>query len=472
MGTRARPGLAGLQPNILLIHSDQHRYDCLGVNGHPLVQTPNLDRLAAGGVSFSHAFCPTPLCTPSRTSLLTGMWPSQHGCIANKGTEAYHPIDESVPTFSQALKAQGYYLGYVGKWQVGANGGPTDYGFDDFVPDTAYMVWRKEQGLPPVPTHNGWFGEVDPGIRADQSGLAWGATQAMRLLMTAGRGERPFFIRWDPREPHLPNIVPEPYASMYVPAQIPPWPSYPDPLAGKPYIQKQQRRTWGVEQWTWRDWAPVVARYLGDVSLLDHQVGRLLATLDDLGLARDTLVIYTTDHGDLCGGHGMLDKHFVMYEDLVHVPLIVRWPGQVTAGGRCDAFVSSALDVAATFCHAANAPIPASFQGRSLLTTLTEPPDAGRKDIFAAYYGNQFGLYSQRMVRERRWKYIWNATAEDELYDLAADPGEIVNLAGVVEYGGELQRLRLRLAEWMQETHDRLLNPWIKRQLSQPNAKV
>ena len=353
MSTNAKPAPAGTQPNILLIHSDQHRFDCLGVNGHTLVQTPNLDRLAAEGANFTHAFCPTPLCTPSRTSLLTGMWPSQHGCIANKGTEAYHPIDESVPTFSQVLKAQGYYLGYAGSGR--------------WAPTAARRTTASTITCPTRPT---WRGARSRACRLcrpamagsarstrasapTRSALAWGASQTIRLLMTASRSERPFFIRWDPREPHLPNIVPEPYASMYAPDRIPPWPSYPDPLTGKPYIQKQQRRTWGVEQWTWRDWSPIVARYLGDISLLDHQVGRLLAALDELGLSRNTLVIYATDHGDLCGGHGMLDKHFVMYDDLVRVPLILRWPGQVGAGRRCDAFISSALDVAATICHAA-----------------------------------------------------------------------------------------------------------------------
>ncbi len=125
---------------------------------------------------------------------------------------------------------------------------------------------------------------------------------------------------WSPSEPHLPNVIPEPYASLYPPAQVPPWPSFSDPLAGKPYIQRQQRVNWGVEGWTWDQWAPTVARYLGEITLLDAQVGRLLAQLDALGLADDTVVIYTSDHGDLCGGHGMVDKHYVMYDDVMRVP--------------------------------------------------------------------------------------------------------------------------------------------------------
>jgi arylsulfatase A-like enzyme len=161
----------------------------------------------------------------------------------------------------------------------------------------------------------------------------------------------------------------------------------------------------------------------------------------------------------------MIDKHYVMYEDVVHVPLIVRWPGVAAPGARCPAFVSSALDLAATFCRAAGVPIPDTFQGQSLLPLLADPASRGRSDIFCVYAGNQFGLYSQRMLRDVRWKYVWNATAVDELYDLQTDPGELHNLAADPGYADELRRLRHRLVAWMQETGDRLLNGWTRTQL-------
>jgi arylsulfatase A-like enzyme len=116
------------QPNILLIHVDQHRYDCLGVNGHPAAVTPHLDRLAADGVNFTHACCPSPICMPARTSLLTGVYPTQHGCLANRGTEGYRAMDPHLATFGQVLKAGGYRLGYVGKWEVGTPAAPHESG--------------------------------------------------------------------------------------------------------------------------------------------------------------------------------------------------------------------------------------------------------------------------------------------------------------------------------------------------------
>jgi arylsulfatase A-like enzyme len=459
------------RPNILLIQADQHRADCLGVGGHPFIQTPNLDRLASQGVNFTHAFCPIPLCTPSRASLLTGMWPAGHGAIANPDTETGRPLLAGLPTFSQSLREAGYFLGYVGKWGVDPQHGPTHFGFHTYISEKDYGVWRANLGVPPRPHTNRWFGENDPAITADQSRLAWGADQTIRLLAQAAEQGQPFFLRWDPSEPHLPNVVPEPYASLYPPQEIPPWPNFADSLTGKPYIHRQQRRTWGIDDWDWTQWAPIVSRYLGEITLLDHQVGRLLAEVERFGLSGNTVIIYTADHGDLCGAHGLIDKHYVMYDELVRVPLIIRSPMGGPRGQAVDAFVCHALDLAATFCDLAGAERPATFAGHSLAPWLAnEPPGqehpiAQREDTFAVYYGNQFGLYSQRMVRNRRWKYVWNATAEDELYDLVNDPGELVNLAQRSDHAEPLAQLRSRLVAWMEATQDRLLNPWTRTQL-------
>jgi arylsulfatase A-like enzyme len=282
------------------------------------------------------------------------------------------------------------------------------------------------------------------------------------MMSACAESGQHFFIRWDPSEPHLANIVPEPFASLYPPQDIPPWPSFPDPLIGKPYAHAQQLRNWQVDDWTWDDWAPIVGRYLGEVSLLDAQVGRLLDGLERLGLAEDTLVVYTSDHGDMCGSHGMVDKHNVMYDDVVRVPLVARWPGQIEPGTSCEAFVSSALDLASTFCEVAGARAPDTFVGLSLLPLFQGAGDNGREDILAMYHGNQFGLYSERMVRDRRWKYVWNPTALDELYDLENDPAELTNLATSRDHAGELSRLRHRLIEWLDEIGDPLLNGWTR----------
>jgi arylsulfatase A-like enzyme len=459
------------RPNILLIHSDQHRYDCLGVNGHALVQTPNLDRLAQKGVNFTSAYTPAPVCVPSRNSLQYGCWPTQHLAIANDGTEAPRPAREGLVSFSEALHEAGYHLTCVGKWQVHPRRSPLEFGYDRYIPDRDYRTWRATQKLPPEPHINGFWGEVDPGISPEQSALGWGASRVIDELTARAGCEQPFFLRWDTNEPHLPSILPEPYNSLITPESVAPWPSFPDSMVGKPYIQTQQKRSWKLDGWSWEQWAPLVARYLGVVSLLDTQVGRILAALQSLGLEEDTMVIYSTDHGDLCGGHGLIDKHYVMYEDVTHVPLIIRWPGHTQAGAHCDAFVSHALDLALTFCELADAAIPSTFRGHSLLPLLSGQSDNGRREIVSTYFGNQFGLYSQRMLRDRRYKYVWNLTAEDELYDLAQDPGELRNQAVNTEYHEILSGLRQRLLLWMEETCDPLLNIWTRTQLAE-NKKI
>lgn len=448
-------------PNILLIFADQHRFDCLGVNGHPFLQTPNLDRLAREGMNFTHAFCPIPLCVPTRISLLNGTWPFTHRTIMNWGTEAACPTREDLPTFAEQLREKGYFLGWVGKWQIHPQKDPTAFGFHQYCPDSDYFGWRERQGLAPRPRQNRWFGEVDPHIRPNQSRLAWGANRTMELLDQVKEQTRPFFLRWDTSEPHLPNIVPEPFCSMY--PNMSPWPGFPDSLTNKPYIQAQQRRTWEIENWTWDDWAPVVGRYLGEISLLDLQIGRILKKLEQTELAENTLVIYAADHGDMCGSHGMIDKHFVMYDDVVRVPLIMRWPGHIRPGSVCEDFIIHSLDLAATFCEVAGSAVPPTFQGESLLPLFSGKAFLPRADVLSMYHGNQFGLYSQRMVRTREWKYIWNATAGDELYHLRRDPGELHNLAQ--SDPPVLSEMRQRLVRWMESINDPLLNQWTKNQL-------
>ena len=456
---------AGGPVNVLLIHSDQHRFDCLGANGHPQIRTPNLDRLAAEGVNFTHAFTPAPICSPARASLLTGQWPTQHGCMSIPHTELYRPARADLPTVTERLAEAGYCVGHVGKFHQETPRPPTELGVADYVPLADYTRWRQAQHLPPLPRTRGWLGETDVHIQPHQSRLAWGADRTIELMETYRARGRPFFLRWDPVEPHLPCTPPEPYASMYSPETIRPWASFGDPLERKPYIQAQQRRTWELEGWGWERWAAIVARYLAVITDLDANVGRLLGALDRLGLAERTLVVYTADHGDLCGAHGMIDKNFVMYDDVVRVPLIARLPGVLPAGRTCDAFVSHAIDLASAFCEAAGIAPPETFRGTSLLATARGLDPNPRADIFSTFHGCQFGLYSQRMIRDRRWKYVWNATDLDELYDLRDDPAELANRASDPACGHELRRLRGRLVEWMDATEDPLLNHWIRNQL-------
>ena len=454
------------RPNILLVHADQHRYDCVGANGHSLVETPAIDRLTNQGTNFEHAYTPIPICSPERASLMTGQWPNGHGTYSHVGAPGGSPLTTEAPTFAEVAQNAGYATSYVGRWDLGheERGGPEAFGFDAWIPNSRYAEWREAHGLPERPgSENGWFGQPDTAITVEQSRLAWAARQTLEQLEELAGSETPFLLRWDTFEPHLPNVVPEPFASMYDPEVLDPWGSFDDPLTDKPYAQRQVRRNWRIEGLEWEEWAPTVARYLGEISLLDQQLGRVLDRLDELGIADETIVVYTADHGDMCGSHGMIDKHFNMYDDVMRVPLLARGPG-IPVGETRDDFVSHALDVAATICASTSGSVPDSFDGEPLFDSETDE----REEIFATYYGCQQGLYHSRMLRDHEWKYVWNPTAIDELYNLREDPWERTNLA--VDPGATepiLEDMRRRMLAWIQTTGDDLNNPWAAGQLAE-----
>jgi len=450
------------QPNILFIMSDQHRYDAVGAHARgttaPL-RTPALDRLIEQGADFTHAFTPIPICVPARSCLLSGQWSTQHGVAANYDAETFTPLPTDIPLAPRCVQQAGYHTIHVDRWHVTPHRTPHEYGFHDYVPNWRYTKWRERQGMAPFRRRHGWYGEADPVTTPDKSRLAWSADQAIDWIRRSQAESDPFFIRWQMVEPHPANCPPEPYASMYPPDELEPWAGFADPLDGKPYPQRQARLRMGIDDWTWDRWAPYVGRYLGDVTLLDEQIGRVLDTLDELGLAGNTLVIYTSDHGDMTGSHGLFDKHYVMYDDVVRVPLVMRWPGVIPGGRTVDAFVSNLVDMGPTWCDAAGADVPETFAGRSLLPLACGHDTETRPDIYAAYHGNQYGAYTQRMVRDRRWKYVWNATNVDELYDLGTDPGELHNRIADPACAAERHRLRHRLVAWMEQVGDRMLNP-------------
>ena len=465
------------RPNILLIHSDQHRYDCLGQAGNPLAHTPHLDRLADEGVTFSHAFTPIPTCCPARQSLLSGLWPERHGGLWNYDITL--PVSHfDAPTWTEALHASGYALGYVGKWHVHPTRTPLDFGFDDYVSTQDYATWRAGQGLPAYePLDAGalgldtltsrWFGGRDP-APVEQSRTHWHADQAINLMHEYARQGQPWHIRLDFEEPHLPCYPAERFADLVDPDVIPPWGSFAETFRHKPYIQHQQLLTWGIQDLTWDVWGQYVAHYLGMVAQMDDAIGRVLGALDAEGLADSTLLIYTTDHGDACGSHRMIDKHYIMYEGVVRVPLIVRWPGVTEAGSQCDAFASHALDLASTMCEAGGIAGPAAMQGRSLVPWLRGDTVADwRQHVTSTFNGAQFGLYNMRMLRDRRWKYVWNPTDLDELYDLESDPWELKNRIAEPALQPRVQVMRHTLLEALTEQDDDLVSrPWLREQLA------
>ena len=468
-----------LRPNILLITSDQHRADCLETAGHPLVQTPSLSRLSREGVTFSHAFTSTPSCCPARQSLMCGQWAETHGGLWNYDLGL--PLrDFCQPTWSQALSASGYRMTHVGKWHVHETRTPLEFGYDRYVPLSDYARWRNERGMPstlpsldPVvaetvhPTAHKFFGGLDP-VALEDSRTHWLAAKAIEVLEEYAEGEQPWHLRLNFKSPHLPCYPTEPFYSQYAPEDVTPWGSWGDRFEGKPYIQRQQLASWRIEDMPWEAMSHFVARYLASVSQVDDAVGRVLNALDALGLAESTIVIYGADHGGMAGSHGMFDKHMVMYDDVLRVPLIMRGPG-IARGVTQDAFVSSTVGLANTLCDLTGIERPETFQGESFAALLEggAPPDDWPDAIVSTYNGNQFGLFVQRMIRTKAMKYVWNPTAVDELYDLRADPWEMTNLIADASYGDVLAELRRQLLEELTERgDDTVKTTWMQDQLA------
>lgn len=458
------------RPNILFILSDQHRADCVGYADAYPVRTPNIDRIAAEGMRFDRAFTPIPLCCPARQALINGRRPETFGALWNYDNGL--PIPALAPTeysWVRELKAADYRTGYVGKWHVNPTHDPRSFGFDDYI-EREYGAFREARH-PGSALQLEWMGVTDP-VPVTDSRTHWMADRAVELIYRYENEGASWHLRLDFHEPHLPCNPCEPFASLYDPAAVPQWAGFEESFRDKPYIQQQQLRNWSYENLEWKDWAPAVARYYGIITQMDDAIGKVIAELEARGILDDTIVVYSTDHGDMCGSHRMMDKHYVLYDDIVRVPLAIRWPGGIQAGTRSDAFVYNCLDLAPTILDILELPSAGVFHGRSLRPILqgSTPPD-WRQQVVSTYNGQQFGLYVQRMLRDESWKYIWNPTDVDELYDLSGDPHELDNRIHDPSCRSIIADMRKRLVEELTAVDDGMVtrSKWMRDQLLSGN---
>jgi len=465
---------ADSRPNVLLVLTDQERHDLVDPDGVP-VETDAIDRIAADGVRFTNAFTPISICSSARASLLTGLYPHNHGVINNvhEPDAIRSDLPESVPTFGPILREAGYDLSYVGKWHVGKHRTPADFGFDyvggsdehhDEHLRSGLDEYRRDLGVDPdgiepedalyatFPDSRDCLGGTLP-IPPEATRSYFNAELTLDKLDQLADADDPFFHRLDFQGPHHPYLVPEPYASMYAPDSLDPWPADAETFDGKPQVQANYLGYRGAEDLTRDDWARLRSLYMGFMHLIDDQIGRVLDRLNELGLAEDTVVVHASDHGDFTGAHRQFNKGPFMYDDTYRVPLVARGPGVAGEERVADALVSL-LDLMPTFLDVAEAPTPDNLDARSLWPLLRGETDRGREAVFGEYHGDEMGLYSQRMVRTQRYKYVFNAPDIDELYDLRADPHELQNLVDHPDYRDVRARLRDRLSEWMRETED------------------
>lgn len=448
--------------NLLFIQADQHRYDCVGFSGSGLVETPNIDKLAEEGVVFSNSYSCIPTSCPARQSLLSGRWPEKHRGLWNYDITLPVATFEG-PAWTSELSKQNMRMGYVGKWHVSSSKSPIDFGFDNYVSEGDYYLWRKENNLPNyVRESEKWMmGGYDP-VNKEQTRTHWLAQHVIKLIKEYVVEGKNWHIRFDTSDPHLPCYPAREFLDMYDKNLIQEWGNFRDDLKNKPYIQRQQVYNWSLEDANWKMWQGYLQRYFANITQLDDAIGMVVNVLKELGIYDKTIIVYTSDHGDAGGSHKMVDKHYVMYEEEVHVPLVVRVPGIKHHIVR--EFVNNQLDMAAFICDVYK--LNYQTQGQSLLPLIKNEYLNWRKYAFSNYNGQQFGLFVQRMVRDHRMKYIWNLTDIDELYDLKEDPWELHNLVYDDKYKLELTRLRKVLYDDLRQRKDPLINQdAVKRQL-------
>lgn len=455
------------QPNLLMIMTDQFRYDCAGYSQIYPVHTPNIDRLAKEGAWFTEAYTPIPICSPARQCFLSGQRAEVLGGLWNYNNGSRIPgLEPSAYAWPRTWKQQGCRNGFVGKWHVHPEHGPTAYGYDDYVSEEMYTAYRASV-YPQEKKQKGGFHSIDE-VALEDSRTHWMSGEAIGLMNRYKQEGVPWHIRLDYSDPHPPYQPVSQFDELYSAVEIKEWSNFSDPLKHKPYIQKQQLINWRIENYTWEDWAPIVRRYYAMISQVDDAIGKVLDALDQLGEANNTIVVFTSDHGDMCGSHRMFDKHYVMYDDIVKVPLAIRWPGCIKAETRIDSFVYNMLDLPPTLLEWIGCTPPRFLQGRSLRDLLEGPPPKDwRQEVVTTYHGQQFGLFSQRMLRTREWKYVWNPTDTDELYYLSEDPEEFHNRIDDPKLLPLLSEFRIRLYEILLAEGDTLVrNSWMKDQLT------
>ncbi len=449
------------RPNILILMTDQQRWDAVGVNGNPEIKTPHLDRIAEQGVNFDHFFLQNPVCMPSRVSFLTGQYPSTFRIFRN-GV----PVPEDTITLPKLLKNYGYTSANIGKLHFlpHANRDHRDihpsYGFDQLeisdepgCYEDAYRAWVQREapdqlgfisvGLPPqTEIYHRAMGIKDniqhPPERFPKEAVAFRGRSD--LTHTAFVAERTMEYIRQHRDinflcvagfysPHSPWVAPQEYLDIYEPDKLT-IPEFPSELDAK------------RSEYSFSDEELRLARhgYYAMVSEVDHHVGRILSRLDECGLTDNTIVIFTSDHGEWLGEHLRYGKGLPAHDCISRVPLIIRWPEGVRSPGRTATGIVEGVDIVPTLLEAAGIPIPYHLQGRSLLKALEGQAFAGRESALTEGEGG-------KSLRTVRYRYVSYADGRELLFDLEEDPHGYHNLANEPAHSQTLAEMRHQMLQ-------------------------
>ena len=421
------------RPNVLIIYPDQMRYDVMGCAGNGVVRTPNMDALAAGGVRFERAYVSFPLCCPFRASVMTGKYAHANGMFAN-----HYPIDIDQTFLAECFRDAGYRTGYVGKWHLDGGGKhvfvPPErrLGFEWFVGFN-----RGHQYLRPM-----FYRNDDPRPRTSRRFEPEAQTDHLLEFLDDCRTntpERPFLAMIAYGPPHPPLVMPEHYATMYAEDEVPIRASTPDAAASQARARK------------------FLARYYGLTTAVDDCVGRVLAYLEDAGLAANTIVYLVSDHGEMAGEFGRFGKRSY-HEASMRVPLVVRWPAGLPSGAVSGQLVDPAVDTMPTLLSLCRIDAPAEVQGVDFAPLLggNDAPvrDAVYYEIIKETRGPEGFPIPERGVRTPEWLYVRTEDAPLGLYDLRSDPLEMNDLSASADHADVARRLDAMLTDHMTRTGD------------------
>lgn len=433
-------------------------------------------RLANMGMRFQNAYTPTPLCSPARASFFTGLYPSAHGMYNNyhSAPVIHSSLFEGTKLFSEVLKEAGYNLSYIGKWHVSGEKTPEDYGWK--------VLWESDLGHYIVPKPGRRKKNLKSRVDISKSGfiqrpgwpdyllydvidaklpdtIDYKRTKiAIDEIRTLSKENKPWVIHASLTQIHDTYFALEKYVNMYKLKDIPLPPNYYDSLEDKPRIYKRMKdQLWS--KLTEEQTKEAIRCYWALCTMTDELVGMLLDTLEDLDLLEDTIVIYTSDHGDEVGSHGLFLKGVMPFEESYRIPLIISWPKVIKPRSIYGNFVTL-CDLTPTFYEIANIKNPPSSHGKSILNILKgEQPENWRKTFYGQFFGTEY-YYTQRIIRNKKYKYVFNGFDIDELYDLEKDPYELINLANKKEYEEVKKELIRELWRWAVKTDDIIFNPY------------
>lgn len=442
------------RPNIVFITTDTQSREMLSTFvDRPGVETPNLDRLAAQSVVFENTYVVSPLCTPSRSGWYTGCYPNRNGAWANDMSVARH-----VPLLAELLTEQGYDAYHVGKWHLDSGGydgrGQADGGFAE---GEWYDLsnFYDEVGREGINRFGGW----NKGL--EDITYCYGhrvVDRAVDILQEAAHRDKPFFLAVELDEPHGPYICPPPFRGRFAQETIYNPPTFMADMENKPRLQQQYAAWLAASRQTPQTFPSYYHRYYDCNSYADFEIGRVLAAIEQV-CPQNTVVIFTSDHGDHLGAFGLCAKGPTMYDKTTRVPLLIRFPEGSVPPRRVSCLVNS-LDIWATLLHIAGLNVAENgrfstkdgYDARSLLPIIYGQKTAVRDFLVMEYqrFGAKFhqcgGLYPIRCLVTDAWKLSINLLDSDELYDRHHDPEEATNLIG----RSDLQHIRLKL-------HDQLI---------------